>query len=843
MDFRILGRLEVVDDGQPVAFRGGKPATLLGVLLLESGRVVPASRLIDELWGEEPPASAAKLVQGYVHALRQSLGAGLIVTRQPGYLADTGRVDAARFERLAQEGQALLPTAPARAAERFREALGLWRGDALEGLVFRGAAAHRRDHLAERRLAVQEQRIDADLALGRHAALVTELRQLVAAHPYRERLCGQLMLALYRTRRQADALQAYRDTRRLLADELGLEPGPELRRLEQRILAHDPELELAPEEPETPAPTAATGHRLVTVVAAGVAAETDDAELAHRLFRQHTRLCAEVFGRHAGAVQSGDGGTVVGVFGLVELHEDDALRALRAADELRRRQGAVHIGVESGEVFVGTDARQAPYAVGAAVDRAVRLREAAAAGEVVLGSGTHRLAGPSLGAEDRDGAWLFRDIGAPVRPDTPLFVGRDRELDTLRAELTRAVRDRSCRLVTVVGDPGIGKSRLVRRFLHGLGDRVTAVTGTCLPYGEGITFHPVAEIVGQLTGGDPPARLDGLLRGVDRADVIARWVLGAIGPSAEAARTEETFWAVRRLAEHTAGVRPLVMVVEDLHLAEPTLLDLVDYLATFAGGAPILLLCTARPDLLETSPGWAVTRTLLNLDPLDTTESRRLADTMGDSLAERERAVLAAQGNPLFLEQLLAAGPSPGDRLPPTIQAVLAARLDRLEPAERLVLTHGSVEGQRFHRALLADLLDGAGDGDGHGAALRSLVRKRFLRAEAAPGGGDDAFRFAHVLIRDVAYCSLPKEVRAGLHERLGRQLAAVPDTADELIGHHLERAYRMRSDLHLDAASGPALLRGDVPAAARLLERAAAMLGTDDPERAAVLPRLGTAL
>ncbi|MFC7534457.1 BTAD domain-containing putative transcriptional regulator [Actinoplanes sp. GCM10030250] len=880
MEFRILGRLEIVDDGEFLEIGAGKPAALLAVLLLHPGETVPATRLIDELWGEAPPVSAAKLVQGYVHTLRQTLGGGVISTHGRGYAVNAATLegatlDAADFDRIADDAEKCLVSDPARAAGLLRQALRLWRGEPLEGLDLPGRARHEVYRLGERRLAVQETLFDAGLALGRHAALVPELQRLAAAHPFRERLCAQLMIALYRCGRQAEALAAYRDARRLLDEELGLEPGAGLRDLESRILAQATDLDLpsasAPEPVVVPPAPPAIGHRLVTVVAAGLTgeiavAEQFDAEVAHRVLTRHARLCAEIIERHAGAVQPGGGETVVGVFGLVELHEDDAVRALRAAQELRTALAALacetggdlaaRLGVDAGPVFVGADVRLEPLATGEAVDHAVRLRLHADPGLILIGPGVHRLAGPALRATPRGEVrgrpvWRLDRVctPSPAVPDTP-FVGREEELAHLRC-----ARDTGARLVTVTGLPGIGKSRLLHRFTSGFRGQV--VTGRCLPYGEGITYHALAEIVAQLDGG-----LERVLRGADRAGLISRRVLGAIGPAGEPAGAEETFWAFRRLFEHAARQRPLAVVIEDLHWAEPTLLDLVDHLAALLGDAPVLLLCSARPELLETRPQWAVPqrgRSVIPLDGLGKADTRQLAGVLAAGRlepAEVNRVVAAAEGNPLFLEQLIAARPDAGGALPPSIQTLLAARIDRLEPAERQVLARGAVEGQRFHRSALAESLPESARA-GTGAVLMALVRKQFLYADRPQFAGDDAFRFAHVLIRDVAYRALPGEVRAGLHEGVARWLAGQPGAADEPIGYHLERAARLRTGLglagagvlaaravaRLDAAARTALLRGDVPAAARLLERAVDLLSADDPARRALLPRLGTAL
>src|SRR5919108_2471595 len=275
MEFRILGPLEVYEQNCQIELGGRKQRALLGVLLLHANEPISSERLVDELWGDQPPARAHKLVQGYVSALRKVLGPERLVTRSPGYLVrlGAGELDALEFERLVAEAR--VAREPQLTAERLHEALTLWRGSALADLRLEGFAAREAERLNELRLTTLLARIEADLELGRHAELVGELEALVAAHPLQERPRGLLMLALYRSGRQADALELYRATRALLADELGLEPSSELQRLERLVLTHDPELDLphveAHVEPQ-PAPASAPPpkperlRRTVTIV-------------------------------------------------------------------------------------------------------------------------------------------------------------------------------------------------------------------------------------------------------------------------------------------------------------------------------------------------------------------------------------------------------------------------------------------------------------------------------------------------------------------------------------------------------------------------------------------------
>jgi DNA-binding SARP family transcriptional activator/tetratricopeptide (TPR) repeat protein len=891
MEFRILGPLEVVDNGRTVDLGARKQQALLAVLLLHPGQVISTARLSQELWGESPPSSAQKALQGYVSGLRKVLGADTIVTKANGYAlaVDPDRLDATRFERLARDAHACLAEDPTAAATGFRRALTLWRGSSLEGLDFEGHARSEVDRLEEQRVTTLERRIEADLALGRHAEIVAELRELVAAHPYRERLSADLMLALYRSRRQAEALEVYRETRRVLTDELGIEPGEELRRLERAMLAQAPELDaprpapIPPASAERPA-RAVAGRRLVSALFADVTdstalAERLDPEALHGLLDRYSALCAEVIERHGGKVEKFVGDAVVGVFGLDALHEDDALRAVRAAVEVRTAATTmgvdVHLGVNSGEVFVGPGARRDTFASGDAIHIAAGLEEAAARGEILLGERTYRLVEASIRAEPvqplaikgRAGevrAWRLLELSAsesPLAPATP-FTGREAELRTLRDALSRVIRERTCRLLTVVGPPGIGKSRLARELIAGIGGDATVAVGRCLSYGEGITYRPLAEIVRALAGTDPARGLGPLLGGDEQA---ARRILGAIGPSDEPARAEETFLAVRRLFEAAARQRPLVVVIEDAHWAEPTLLDLVEYLVGFSIGFPILVVCLARPDLLESRPAWAVpepSRSVLVLEALARAEAEAIVENLGGDELGRptaHRIVERAEGNPLFLEQLVAVrAEGEVEALPPSIEAVLAARIDRLDPGERSVLARAAVEGRSFHRGAVAALVPDE-ERDAVAGYLMGLVRRQVIRSEPSELEGEDAFRFAHVLIREVAYGGLPKRLRADLHERMAAWLGDKPPVEDEILGYHLEQAFRHRAELgRVDARDRPlaasaserlataahaALMRGDTPAAAGLLERAASLLTPEDPARAALVLRLGGAL
>jgi tetratricopeptide (TPR) repeat protein len=396
-------------------------------------------------------------------------------------------------------------------------------------------------------------------------------------------------------------------------------------------------------------------------------------------------------------------------------------------------------------------------------------------------------------------------------------------------------------LFTLLGAAGVGKSRLVAEFLTGLGDRATVLRGRCLHYGEGITFWPLVEAlmpVGERAG-----------------SVLDRLSGGGV------ATPEELFWEVRRLLEALATERPVVLRVDDLHWAEPTLLDLLDHITDLSRGAPIMLVCIARPELLEDRSGWGggkLNATTVLLEPLAAVESEVLLDELGDGLDPKARArvIAASEGNPLFLEEMVALARERGTvEVPPTIQALLAARLERLGAEERELLERGAIEGEVFHRLAVKAL---AGERLSTEVELRlaGLVRKELIRPHPPTLKGDEAFRFRHLLIRDAAYDGLPKATRAELHERFAswlEQHATELVELDEIAGWHLEQAVRYQRELgrevstqllrraaqHLYSAGRRAGMRADAPGAKNLLERALALAPAGEPLHALIAVEL----
>jgi predicted ATPase/class 3 adenylate cyclase len=604
--------------------------------------------------------------------------------------------------------------------------------------------------------------------------------------------------------------------------------------------------------------------------------------------------------RHGGTVEKFVGDAVMAVFGLPVAHEDDALRAARAAADMRVALGAINVDLERDygvEIKVRTALHTGNVVAGAgetlvtgdAVNVAARLEQNAKAGEILLGDQTALLLGEAAlmepvseltlkGKAQPVSAWrlisVLPDVPAFTRPITTPFVGRGGELASLKASFERAVAASRCELMTVLGAPGIGKSRLLREAVSSLGGPARVVVGRCLPYGEGITYWPLVEIVKQVAGQKPRAWIAKLLGGDENAGFVADTVAAAVGASDRGGSTDQTHWAIRTLLEELARERPLVVVLEDLHWAEPRFLDLVEYLAGFSRERPILLLVSARPELLETRPTWArlgENAGLLVLEALAEPDVEILVEAL---LAERAlpnstrvHVLEAAEGNPLFVEQLLAlqaetTGAEGELAVPPTLRALLAARIDRLDPVDRAVIERAAVEGRGFHRGAVTELLP-SGERPDVGARLLALVRKELIRPDRSDFSGDDGFRFAHMLIRDAAYDSTPKELRSGLHERYADWLEAKAAERvreyEEILGFHLEQACRYRRELtpldeqaaalgrraaaRLASAGRRAFGRGDVRAVVALLRRALSLLPEGDGDRLRLMADLGEAL
>ena len=857
LEFRLLGPLEVREGERLIALPRQKQRALLAALAIRAGQSVSSERLIEDLWGDNPPRTAGASIQNVVSQLRRLLGEGVILTRPPGYALDVrpDQVDALLFERLVDDART---AAPADRVELLGRALGLVRAPPLSDVALEPFAGPTIAWLEERELAAWEALVDAELELGRHGAVIPRLEAIVDQHPYREEPRAQLMLALYRGGRQAEALAVYREGRTLLVEELGIEPGEKLQELERAILRQDPELRADQAAVHaTPGPRERPireSRRTITVLSSdlgGSGAPGGDPE-SLRAALDRCRECARsVVERHGGTIDRLSDGALTAVFGIPSIREDDARRAVHAAVALRAELESIgrmpRVGLGTGVAFVTGE--RGTLATGSPVTEAEQLGRDAGPGEIVLAAATVALVRDLVTVEALDGApsdassQTFRLVdfhagggGRALRLDAPL-VGRERELAGLADALRNASARRTCHLFSVIGEPGLGKSRLARAFSLAVDDVARVIAGRCLPPGEGVALTPLLEAVAQaVASGD-----------VD-ADRVA-----SLG---EEPTVGETARRARELIESLAGEEPLVLVLEDLHHADPAFLDVVEEIAGRVRSAPVLVVVTARPQLLELRRTWGgglPNATSLLLDPLGAEDSAHLvASLLGESdLPEPVVAhiVDAAEGNPLFVEELLAAlvdrsvlrrtggrwttQELPVLRIPPTVQAVIAERLDRVTDDERLVLEVASVEGRTFGRTTLG-LLSEEVTGSALDTALLGLQRRELIE-ETGPGGEVLAFR--HRLIRDVAYDSVPKRRRAELHERLARLLEHEPV---ELPAFHLERAVLCRREIglddphtaglaalavqHLDRAAHEASARGDGAAAEALGARAAAL-------------------
>ena len=617
-------------------------------------------------------------------------------------------------------------------------------------------------------------------------------------------------------------------------------------------------------------------------------AERLDPEVLAGILHRYFASLRTVVEMHGGTVEKFIGDAVVGVFGVPTLHEDDALRAVRAAldmqdaintlsSELDANHGVelrIRVGVNTGAVVVSAE-----NALGHAISMAARLEQNASAGEVLIGKETFALVAPAVDAEPTDAltvkgstepvaVWRvtgLRDLVPQGSRAGGVYVGRERELRQIASAFQSAVDQPACVTVTVVAPPGLGKSRLVAEAVSHIGEKARVLEGRCLPYGEAITYAPLIEAVRQLEAGEGPKALDRLLAGQSDAEQVGARIRATIDGAASGS-PDETAWAFRRLFDVLAAERPLVVILDDIHWADPLLLDLIEYVGTFSVARPILLLAAARPDLFDTRPGWSAPRDnaqQLRLAPLSNSEVEGLlADVAGLGLdAEARRRIVDTSGGvPLFVEQMAAfdaESESAGTDVPPTIRALLAARVDRLPPRERTVLEHAAIQGPVFRRDTLAELMPIEAR-DAIGASLMSLVRRDFVRPEQ-PTDGHDTFGFNHALIRDAVYDQMPRRSRAALHEHYAAILENGPDRSDEVVGRHLEQAYRERaalgesgpeiSDLArragiaLAAAGRKATARKESGRAVDLLSRASDLLSADQRTRVTMLPYLIDAL
>jgi class 3 adenylate cyclase/tetratricopeptide (TPR) repeat protein len=545
---------------------------------------------------------------------------------------------------------------------------------------------------------------------------------------------------------------------------------------------------------------------------------------------------------HGGTVEKFAGDAVMAAFGIPLAHEDDAERAVRAAlatlQKVKDLDLQARVGIESGEV-VAEEERESTFATGEPVNLAARLQQVASAGEILVGPGTARLVQgrielatlPPLDIRGFDRPVEAHRVVCVAEPGRPLqslaapLVGRDAELDLLENTFERTVRDRRASLVTIYGDPGVGKSRLAREFVAGL-DRAVVLSGRCLPYGEGVTYWPLAEMVKASAGiadDDPPAQAREKLRECCEDEAVADLLGLAVGvlEAVEGERSQqEITWAARAWAEQLAAAQPLVLVFEDVHWGEDPLLDLIEHLAAWVREQPLLILCIARTELLDVRPTWGggrVRSTTLELEPLPPEESRELIEALASELelpVDAETVLAKTEGNPLFVEEtirMLAERPrDEAERIPDTLQALIAARIDRLPGVERVLLQRAAAMGRIFMAGALKHLSPEVDDVD---TALDSLLlRDLIVREPRTTISGEQAYKFRHVLIREVAYAGLSKASRAELHRRFAGWLGErAGDELVEIRAFHLDQATRLLAEL--DGAA-PAELKEEAASA-----------------------------
>ena len=672
------------------------------------------------------------------------------------------------------------------------------------------------------------------------------------------------------------------------------------------------------------ATVARESRRTVTIVFAmpkvhSVGTEEPGSDVLRDVMTRYFEAMRSALERHGGTVEKFIGDAVMAVFGLPVRHEDDAVRAIRAAADMQAALELLnpsfrtdhdlelsnHIGVNSGEVIAGDASTAQRLVTGDAVNTAARLEQAAGGGEIVLGDLTYRLARDQIEVEIMQPLTLkgkaepvpayrlvnVRTQAASERAHGTPFVGRETEMGTLARGLADAIDNRHARLVAVVGDAGVGKSRLIREFATQAEGQARLIRGRCLPYGDGITFWPLAEAVREaagITNEDSPRvatrRIDRLLERAgapDRAAVVER-VAAAINLSPAQFPVAELMWGGRRLLETLAAERTLVLLVDDLHWAEATFLEFLDHLLGTVENASLLILGSSRHEISERHAEWTASHLpmLITLEPLSDADAGRIVEELLGSLepAVRARIASVAEGNPLYVEQIVSMlletgaierGPegwvakrgSDQLQIPPSVQALVAARLDALQAEERAVVDPASVIGLTFAFEAISELVDETVR-PSLGQDLETLVVKQFVRQLP-----DDEvlYRFGHQIIRDTAYGSLLKRVRATLHERFvtwadrvnkerGRELEF-----EEILGYHLEQAYRYRTSLgvvdesardiarraaeKLSSAGRRAFGRGDSAAASSLLRRAADVLPPASEERLELLPELAEAL
>ena len=834
VELGVLGPLQVRQDGAPVAIPGAKPRAILTMLGLHNGSVVPADTLIKLLWGDYPPRTAAKALQTHISSLRRTLGDGVVVTEGGGWTLDGPEVDAARYKVAAKAGRDAAAAGDiTQAAARFEEALTLWRGipelpDGQRGLS-------EKTRWIESHAALVEDRADALLATGRAAEVIGDLEAAVAEAPLRERRWGQLMLALYRAGRQGEALGAYQRARSLLAEELGVDPGPELRRLEAAIVAQDSSLDVAVAQ-QLPSVTRAVTFLLTDIEGSTAAWEADAAAMAVALAR-HDELVEQVVTSRGGRLikTRGEGDATFSVF---ERPSGAASAALELQDAIThepwelREPMRIRVALHTGEV----ELRDGDY-FGRAVNRAARLRSLAEGGQILCSGATAELVIDTLSDDVMLSDLGMRQLKNLARPehvfelrletaeDSPApqpseppmerpglpavlvgpgpFVGRGRELEGLLAAWQNALEG-GLRTVLIAGEPGVGKTRLAGEW-----SQQAYAQGAVVLYGRcdedlGAPYQPFAEALRALVPCIGAKRLRAL-RGAEALLPLVPGLTDLLPDLAAPTRSDPDteryalFDAVVAVLEIASRGTPIVLILDDLHwAAKPTLL-LLRHLLRFGDHARVQIVGTYRStDLDRAHPLAAMladlhrdgTANRLNLSGLDEDDVTAYVAEAGYDDEDLAHALASVTGgNPFFLIEALrhvdeSGGVWDQSTLPQGVREAVSRRLSRLPAETNKALAAAAVVGSRFAVELVESVV-----GDDLVDAFDEARQAGIVIEE--PGGH---YRFNHAIVRQSLLAELASVRRMRLHQRIATTLETLPGADDELLAelahHYFECAW-----------------------------------------------------
>lgn len=851
--------MEALVDGRPVDLGAPQQRALLAALVIADGSLVSRTGLIDRLWPEDPPASAPKLVQKYVSALRSALGHGSIVTEGGGYrlAVDPLGIDVTRFE-------AAIATARSEPASRSRalaSAEAEWRGEPYAGCGDHPFVLGERHRLAGVHLGLRLDRLADQLATGATAEVIGELERLAVEHPHDERIAAQLVRSLYGSDRQVEALQAARRLADRLRDDLGLDPSPELVELERQVLDHDEALRVRRDDGErsevggdrSPPERVTPGDReeiravvIVLVEDPSTADAPEDVRSHHLRFTDEIERMATRLG---GVVDARSSGDVVVTFG-VPAH-DDAERAVALARGVLRVRSTARAAVTGGEALVATEP-DARLIAGRPVDRARALVSEAAGGTVVIA--------PEV---DRQ---LLDQAASHATP----MIGRDTEYRIVGDVWARVIDGGRLRLAEVIGEPGIGKTRLLRESVAALEPApVEIIELSFSAIDDGSVFAVLLRALDQLTGGhaDVAAWLDSLAIPPDERRALEAQLAPIVAGTPvdlETAGVDEADALLLRLVELRSAAGPTVLAIEDLHWAPASALESLGDALGHLADRPILVITTRRPQPAVAEPDTSLVaeRSTIRLGPLPHGDLRQLADLVGRDLAPEALALAARSsgGNPLFLLQyvrMLLDRPEAADgtAAPDSVRLVISARLDHLAPPLRSTIQVGALLAGELRTDLLA-AVTGRDDAE-IGAALEVLVRSGLLRrSRRGPTHHGPGYEFEHAVVADVAYGQLTRETRRALHERAARRLAEEAEAdldALQATAWHWRHVIRLAADAGLEieaetrsaareafVRAGDRLLHVDAGLAIEAFRSALDLAAKPDVARADVLVRLG---